>query len=327
MSNEKSPLYWSNYHNCVNLTVHAMLLKQGVNVEYIWGQSSLVIEEYEEYIRISPYHKEWPVFFNKHHGVTWHKLQFNVVNDYVEEITKLLKEKRTVALEVDIYKLPYCVHYEKYHDFHAIEILNIDGDKLEICDHYYHYHGYLKFEDLFNALNNFITYYSGTLPSIYYFDVQQHLTRNYNRSDLLEVIKENINVMKGAEIVKDKQGKTILSIGIKAFPKLKEMLMVVLDNPLEVQRLGTIGDFYMRLKEICHSRYNFYQLLNMYQESIYADKYRVLANNWLVVANLLLKIINGASPDSVKARVNKKLEDLFEKEVELINEMEKLISE
>lgn len=319
-------LYRNKHHNCLNLVISAILLRNKVRIEYLWGQAALVINE-DDYIDfVTPYYTEWGNYFSQYHGIQLYEKNFLKPQEYIYEICKILKVKKSVGVEVDVYELPYCIHYKTQNNFHAIEIIGVNGDKFEICDHYFNYHGNLTFKQFELALTSYLTNFPECTPIIYDFDIEKHLTKKYEHDDLIQAVKNNINIMKGNDISFFNSNKKNKFLGVNTFPVLVERLTHIFSVPKKDSQEVLI-DFYYSLKEIANSRYNFYQFLKMFSQNLIAEEYLNVANSWLVAANLLLRAEASGNHAEFLPRIGKRFNFIFEKEVENLEMLENLIKD
>lgn len=317
-------LYRNNHHNCINLTICGILFKRGVSIDYLWGQAALVIDQNDLFTQITPYYLDWDYYLYTYHDIVWNKYSFDTLQEHIECICHLLSKRISVGVDVDIYKLPYSIHYEKVHDFHAIEIIDVVGDKFEVCDHYFHYHGYLDFKDYLHALSSYVEQYSDT-PSIFYFDIDKHFSKEYTKHDLFRVIKDNVNVMKGFSTdLSVKSGQ--LYLGAQAFPFLIDKIdsiFTLRDDKIK----SDLVSLYYSFKEISNSRFNFQQIVKRFNEDMLAKEFDFLVNSWSVIANLLLKAQTSENYAYFQSKISKRLESTIEKELQTIDLLTRYLKE
>lgn len=317
-------LYKNHHHNCLHVTVSGILLRDNVRIDYLWGQAGFKIEEHELFTLVTAYHTQWTEYLEKYHGVIWNQHYFNEPKEYVTEVKKLLKHKKSVGVELDLYALPYCIHYEKLHDFHAIEIVDMQEDKFVVCDHYFQYHGYLEIKHFCNALYSCMNYFQNSQPKLFYYNTENHFLKKYKQSDLEKEVTDNVKVMKGILISSPNKGTQAVYLGVKAFPVLIEKFKSIFSLPLQEAKPLLIPQYY-GIKEIADSRFNFGEVLKKYAQDSIANEYQILANSWAIVANLLLRAHESENHAEYFHRIQKRLENLFIQEMETLNKLEEMI--
>ncbi|MBU8772126.1 BtrH N-terminal domain-containing protein [Cytobacillus oceanisediminis] len=320
-ANKNFKLYRYNYHNCIIHTISAMLLRAGVRVPYLWGQSGLLFDKNNSFI--TPYYRQYHHHLEIYHGIKWYESKCLTSIDFVQQIREILNEKTSVGVEVDIFELPYCNYFQGHHEGHAIEILGIEDEQFLISDHYYHFHGLIDFNTILNAIQSFDDYFPEQDAKIYHFNVQEHLNKVYSDADLYQLVLDNYNVMNGNSI-EEWRNLNEAVVGLNAIQFIKERITSLLSSSTQENREALVNNYY-RIREIANSRYNFFQFLELYFKDKAAQEYHTLSKSWSVLGNMLVRLGINKTFDEFSPRIEKRLLKINEQEIAATNLLKDLL--
>ncbi|MGA5691405.1 BtrH N-terminal domain-containing protein [Cytobacillus pseudoceanisediminis] len=328
MKNLSFTLYQNNYHNCGRLATSAMLKRLNVPLNKIWGQSGLFYKVNESGFKISPYFRHIISEF-ENYGIFLTEERFTDFKECYKAIKRLIDSGKTVALETDIYELPYCIYYQDHHELHEIEIVDIVGDELIICDHYYHYYGPIKFLELeknFNSCRDHITH---ATCKIYSFEVNYELLYKNELFNFKRVIDENLKVMSGVpvgDLIEEstKENNKEVYIGISAIEPIGKIIekAVQMDKEAAAWQLYEV---YRELKETANSRYNFHVLLNSYSFPQVGSAFSEISQDWSVAANLTTRSMVTENFENLYPRIKSRFEKVIRKEESVLKELDSLL--
>lgn len=311
-------LYYNNNQNCLQRVLSAMLIRKNVDPNQLWYQSGIYYLDSSDVNtwEINPYFMEYDYFLEKM-GIQCSSFLLPTSEDTVCKIKEHINKNNTIGVYVDISELPYCLYYQKEHESHAIEIIEIQKDVVTICDHYYNYYGTISLQQLHLAISSYTEHIS-SLCTTFFVSVNQDLKIN-----VVECINRNIEVMHGKKIgnysVK-KEG----YVGLKAIPELKNKIISLL-NLEHPDKFSYLDKLFKDVKEIAYSRYNFNVFLDSHQCSIDSEYSTELSNNWSVIANLILKSAVTNKTDIVLPNIEKRFNSIIDQEETRIILLEKFI--
>ncbi|MFD1989549.1 hypothetical protein ACFSGI_06260 [Paenibacillus nicotianae] len=311
-------LYYNNNQNCLQRVLSAMLIRKNIDPNQLWYQSGIYYTDSNDASswEINPYFMEYD-YFLKNMGIECSSFLLPTSEDTISKIKEYINKDNTIGVYVDISELPYCLYYQKEHESHAIEIIEIKKDIVTLCDHYYNYYGTISLQQLHLAIRSYIEHISN-LCTIFFLSIDQDIKIN-----VAECINNNIEVMNGKKIGTyslKKEG----SIGLSAIPKVRSKIISLL-NLEHPDKFSYLDKLFKDIKEIAYSRYNFNVFLDSHQYSIDSEYSTELSNNWSVIANLILKSAVTNKTEIVLPNIEKRFNNIIDQEGNRLIRLEKLI--
>ena len=148
-----TPIFRNNYLNCSQLTIAAMLLRKGIQIDRIWRQAGLVYRSQDQGFILMGSFKHFREDILQHNGIHLEEIFYTEeeLDLYINRVFKQHPSNGTVSVSLDIFELPYCPFYEREHGYHTLEVLEVKGDHVVVSDHAYSYHGTLSKDHLMKA--------------------------------------------------------------------------------------------------------------------------------------------------------------------------------
>ncbi|WP_134683025.1 BtrH N-terminal domain-containing protein [Brevibacillus migulae] len=317
-------IYHNPYHNCRNMTVSAMVKRLGISLDYIWGQAGLSFKEEHQDITITPYYRSMESDFSQSHGIVTHEDNIADSYEFLHHLIGLVQANHTVAVMVDVFEMPYCIYYQLHHEIHDVEIVGMDGKHFVICDHYYHYYGTIEIEQIRKAASASIDQLGFESCTAYYFTISRTSHFTYSEMDFTRVAAENYHVMSGKPIGFLKEQTRGLHIGLFALAPMKQRITEFLYVNDQTDP-GYLYNLYKMVKEVCNSRHHFHVFLQAFDQKELAFDYRVAAQHWGVIANLMVRAYLSKNYIGMAPRVELRFRKATEKETENTEKLQAML--
>jgi hypothetical protein len=298
----ETTLYNSNYHNCEHIVLSAMMRELNVNLDLFWTQSILHFQDTNEEGFLTPYYRSILEDL-KEIGVNYEIVKETNLSKFIERMKAQIVES-PICLYTDIFELPYSIHYKQLHEMHAIEIYQYNKGKWLIKDHYYKYQGTIDTAQLENSIQSLI---NNGLKGDLSFLFLRRLDTNFCYLDPYEVIRRNLEM--------NKTGNKELVFGLKAI----DYFLKSFEINIQRENANALENQYSELKELANSRYHLSQYFKFRNVEDLGDLSWEASQNWLVAANMVLRLIVSAEIGNMKPRILKRMKIVYESEQRLLN--------
>ncbi len=316
-----APIYRNNYLNCSQLTIAAMLLRQGIQIDRIWRQAGLVYRSQDQGFVLIGSFKHFREDILHHNGIHLEEILYTEeeLDLYMNRVFKQHPERGTVSVSLDIFELPYCPFFEREHGYHTLEVLEVNDDHVVISDHAYSYHGTLSKDHLMKAARS----------------VYEHTPRTENRykwikqvdlekePDVMKVLKEHVAIFEGAPPHFELPG---------AITGLDAILVIQRDyiDSIKGDENGNLLDnvYFEGLKDVANSRKHMVTFLSSYENEHlqpliqgFEDAYQ----SWTVLANFTARVGLSKNPRSMIERTSNRFQKTLEVETSLLTQLKEVI--
>jgi hypothetical protein len=312
------PINHNKNFNCYFLTVRAILAKKVNFTNLFWNQSGMISYREDNRFTFTPYFKSLPEHLHNHFKIKEIIMHSSEFEHFYSQLCNVLKSDKTALLLSDVFDLPYTLYYRQKYNAHAVEILKADEKEILICDHYYKYSGTISKQKLEGIIKARIARSEAEDFYFLYYETEQHILPRLERYIAL-TIQNNTEYMKGNDPFIKGNFRTVKKIGLAAFDEFVHYI----DEEVFTQR-ENIDISHECLKEYGNSRNNYSVLLEEYKHfdpvlGVIASEYLALSNSIQVTANMILKCFITQKFDQFRPRVLKKLQEIRNKEIALIN--------
>ncbi|KRV42879.1 hypothetical protein P9F86_02380 [Bacillus altitudinis] len=316
-----APIYRNNYLNCSQLTIAAMLLRQGIQIDRIWRQAGLVYRSQDQGFVLIGSFKHFREDILHHNGIHLEEIFYTEeeLDLYMNRVFKQHPERGTVSVSLDIFELPYCPFFEREHGYHTLEVLEVNDDHVVISDHAYSYHGTLSKDHLMKAARS----------------VYEHTPRTENRykwikqvdlekePDVMKVLKEHVAILEGAPPHFELPGAIT---GLDAISVIQRDYI----DSIKGDENGNLLDnvYFEGLKDVANSRKHMVTFLSSYENEhlqpliqAFEDAYQ----SWTVLANFTARVGLSKNPRSMIERTSNRFQKTLEVETSLLTQLKEVI--
>ncbi|KAA6470408.1 hypothetical protein [Bacillus cereus] len=309
----------SQYHNCFHINLQATLLRFNKNNKFFWHQAGLFYEKGNNTLpKIITYYKNFKNLLVEF-GIDTETYKYENTFDIVNDIKKFTENNYVISLELDSYELPYCLSYHGDHDVHWLEVVDYKNGKFYVYDHYFGYEGEIEESVLLKSLKSLKKHYKLSHNKFYIF---KNSNENYTLDEdwHTENIKLNRKVMFDNYLGELITNKNEISVGISAINSLEQDIVIMIDK-LKRERNSKLDKefehYFVSFKEIAKSRYNYSIYLDELGKKELAEISMVLYQNWIAVANILMKSFYSNNFNDIDIRIGKRLNLIKELEGKL----------
>ncbi|MGE6631479.1 hypothetical protein [Bacillus sp. NPDC077027] len=314
-----TPIFRNNYLNCSQLTIAAMLLRQGIPIERVWHQAGIVFRPANKGFVLIGSFKHFREDVARHNGIHLEEIFYRKEESaaYIERVFEQHPSRGTVSVSLDIYELPYCPFYEREHGYHTLEVLDVNKDHIIISDHAYSYYGKLNKD-----------HFKKAALSIY-----DHTPRTENRykwikrvnesqhPDLFTILKEHVALFEGAPPDFELDG---VITGLSAIPVIEQHYVSSIKGS-EGATENLLDNLYFEgLKDIANSRRHMVMFLSSYDSDMLSPLIQAFEDSyqsWTVLANFTARVGLSKNPMSMMERISNRFQKTLDVEKKLLTQL------
>lgn len=309
----------SYYHNCYSIIVDAFLKRHGINEEKFWAISGLYYEkENENPVFLSPYF------------ILWHNQFKNFGIDLIEKIPKNEKEfkdltndivmskNQSITIVVDTYYLPYCSLYKKEHSEHVLEISQIDEAKrYYVYDHFFAFEGWVESDDIDKSICG-VQKYLNERPVLFYLVQSNKIEPSFK-----SIIVKNYESLSKRIHYPGSSGSSGF-YGLNALYLIQRDIIKFMDLEMSELNIELITNYYYKVKELANSRHHMAMFFEKYKYPYLYSNYADSHQNWLTIANILLRYIIIRNKRDVNEKIKKCIRNIRYLEGEIEKDLKAL---
>lgn len=312
----------SYYHNCYSIIVDAFLKRHGINKEKFWAISGLYYEkENANPVFLSPYFILWHNQF-ENFGINLIEKTLEdekVFKDLAREI--VMSKNQSITVVVDTYYLSYCSLYKKEHSEHVLEISKIDEtERYYVYDHFFAFEGWVEYSDIDKSIWG-VKKHLKERPVLFYLVLSNKIEPSFK-----SIIERNYESL-SKRIHYPGSSSSSGVYGLNALSFIQRDIIEIMNLEMSELNIELITNYYYKVKELANSRHHMAMFFEKYKYPHLCSNYSDSHQNWLTIANILLRYIIIGNKRDVNKKIKKCIKSIRYLEGEIEDELKKILSE